>query len=127
MNTQSEQLSGQSTAYIATNKDGSSFIYLHMPMRGKFIPKWFPIDTNFFPIDSDELREIYRRREYTFMERRTEGNQNNNNIQAGKRVNTPNPHHTKHEYPMNFLHSMNQFWFAIIKMRSGILIILSVM
>ena len=57
MNTQSEQLSGQSTAYIATNKDGSSFIYLHMPMRGKFIPKWFPIDTNFFPIDSDELRE----------------------------------------------------------------------
>ena len=50
MNTQSEQLSGQSTAYIATNKDGSSFIYLHMPMRGKFIPKWFPID-------SDELRE----------------------------------------------------------------------
>ena len=57
MNTQSEQLSGQSTAYIATNKDGSSSIYLHMPMRGKFIPKWFPIDTNFFPIDSDELRE----------------------------------------------------------------------
>ena len=36
------------------------------------------------------------------MERRTEGNQNNNNIQASKRVNTPNPHHTKHEYTMNF-------------------------
>lgn len=36
------------------------------------------------------------------MERRTERNQNNNNIQAGERVNTPNPHHTKHEYTMNF-------------------------
>lgn len=57
MNPQSEQLSGRSTAYVATNENGSSFIYLHMPMRGKFIPKWFSIDSNFFPIDSDELRE----------------------------------------------------------------------
>ncbi len=57
MDSQTNKLSGKPTAFVATNKDGQSFIYLHKPMRGKFISKWFPIDSNVFPIDSDELRE----------------------------------------------------------------------